>query len=180
MKISRCAALMASLLVVLASPGVNAAAEPLSDTQIEMVRQNCLAAQSSMQRLEQTEAVSRRNRGVSYESTLRLMAALNSRIAINKLNAPDLSTLTAEVDKKRAEFVEKYLAYNNSFTVTMRLSNCRAQPVTFYDYLTQTRQLRTELSSVIDDIDRLLDSYQTGLNELKSGMAPSPSTGAQS
>jgi len=171
--------ILASLLVVLVSPNVNAAAEPLNDTQIEMIRQNCLGAQGSMQRLEQTEAVSRRNRGVSYESTLRLMAALNSRIAINKLNAPKLSSLTSDVEKKRAEFIEKYLAYNNSFTVTMKLSNCREQPVTFYDYLTQTRQLRTELSSTIDDIDRLLDQYQTELTELRTSVSGAPqATGA--
>ena len=170
--------LMASLLVVLASPNVNAAAEPLNDTQIEMIRQNCLAAQGSMQRLEQSEAVSRRNRGVSYESTLRLMAALNSRVAINKLNAPNLVSLTSEVEKKRSEFTEKYLTYNNSFTVTMKLANCREQPVTFYDYLTQTRELRTALSSTIDDIDRLLDQYQVELDSLKANVAGTQASGA--
>lgn len=169
---------MASLLVVLASPNVNAAAEPLNDTQIEMIRQNCLAAQGSMQRLEQSEAVSRRNRGVSYESALRLMAALNSRIAINKLNAPNLSSITSDVEKKRTEFTEKYLAYNNSFTVTMKLANCREQPVTFYDYLTQTRELRTALSSTIDDIDRLLDQYQVELDSLKANVASTQTSGA--
>lgn len=176
---SRRLALLASLLVLLASPTVNAAAEPLSDTQIELIRQNCTTAQSSMQRLEQSEAVFRRNRGVAYESTLRLMAALNSRIAINKLDAPRLSALTTEVDKKRAEFTEKYLAYNNSFTLTMKLPSCREQPVTFYDYLNETRQLRTALSTTVDDIDRLLDSYQSALNELKLSVgAATPADGA--
>lgn len=177
MKISRRLALFASLLAVLCTPNVNAAAEPLNDAQIEMIRQNCLAAQGSMQRLEQSEAVSRRNRGVSYESALRLMAALNSRIAINKLNAPNLGTLTSEVEKKRTEFTEKYLTYNNSFTVTMKLASCREQPVTFYDYLTQTRELRIALSATIDDIDRLLDQYQEELNTLKASVAGAPAPG---
>lgn len=167
MKYPRQFAAIASLLVLLASPNVSAVGEPITDAQIEVIRQNCVAAQSSMQRLELNEAVTRRNRGVSYESTLKLMATLNSRIAFNKLNAPTLTSLTAEINKKRTEFAENYISYNNSFTITMKLPNCQEQPVTFYDYLTQTRQLRAKLSTGIDDIDRLLDSYQTALNELK-------------
>lgn len=178
MTVSRRFALFAALLALFSAPNVSAAAEPLSDMQIEQIRQNCVAAQSSMQRLEQTEAVSRRNRGVSYESTLRLMAALNGRIAINKLSAPSLSTITAEVDKKRVEFAENYLDYNNSFNVTMKLPSCREQPVTFYDYLTQTRELRAKLSTTIDDIDRLLDTYQLSLNELKVAVNGTAASGA--
>ena len=124
-----------------------------------------------MQRLELNEAVTRRNRGVSYESTLKLMAALNSRIAYNKLTAPTLASLTSDVAKKRAQFTENYIAYNNSYNVAMRLPNCKEQPVTFYDYLTQTRELRTKLATTIDDIDRLLDSYQQSLNGLKSSVS---------
>lgn len=170
MKISRRLACIASVLVLLCAPNVNAAAEPLSDSQIEAIRQSCVLAQSTMQRLEQSEAVSRRNRGVSYESTLKLMAALNSRIAINKLEAPTLSAITAEISKKRAEFVENYLSYNNSFNVAMKLPNCRQQPVTFYDLLAQTRELRLKLSTNIDNINELLDRYQTSLTTLKNSL----------
>lgn len=171
MKISRRLALVASVLAVLCAPNVSAETETLTDAQIEIIRQNCVAAQSSMQRIELTEAVTRRNRGVSYESTLKLMAALNSRIAYNKLTAPELAALTADVEKKRSQFTENYINYNNSYNVTMRLPNCKEQPVTFYDYLTQTRDLRTKLSTSIDDIDRLLDAYQVALNELKSSVS---------
>lgn len=167
---SRRLALGASLLALLCAPNVNAETATLNDTQIEIIRQNCIAAQSNMQRLELNEAVTRRNRGVSYESTLKLMAALNSRIAFNKLSAPTLASLTADIEKKRAEFVENYKNYNNSYTVTMRLPNCKEQPVTFYDYLTQTRELRTKLSTSIDEIDHMLDSYQQALNQLKTSV----------
>lgn len=176
MNARRLFAVLATLLVLFSAPTVSAEGQSLSDTQIELIRQNCVTAQSSMQRLEQSEAVVRRNRGVGYESTLRLMAALNSRIAFNKLSAPELSTITANVEKKRAEFTENYISYNNSFTTTMKLPRCREQPVTFYDYLTQTRDLRTKLSSSIDDIDRLLDSYQKELDKLKTSVSSATTT----
>ena len=179
MKISRRLALVASLLALLCAPNVNAETETLTDTQIEVIRQNCVSAQSSMQRLELNEAVTRRNRGVSYEATLKLMAALNSRIAYNKLTAPNLASLTAEVEKKRTQFVENYINYNNSYNVTMRLPNCREQPVTFYDYLTQTRELRTKLATSVDDIDRLLDSYQQSLNSLKETVNAAADAGGE-
>ena len=170
MKISRRLAVGASLLALLCAPNVSAETETLTDKQIEVIRQNCVTAQSSMQRLELNEAVTRRNRGVSYESTLKLMAALNSRIAFNKLYAPSLTSLTAEVEKKRAQFVDDYKNYNNTYNVAMKLPNCKEQPVTFYDYLTQTRELRTKLSTTINDIDHLLDSYQQSLNDLKTSV----------
>lgn len=180
MKISRRLALVASMLAVLCSPNVSAEAADLKDTQIEIIRQNCVTAQSSMQRLELTEAVIRRNRGVSYESTLKLMAALNGRIAYNKLSAPALTSLTSQIDQKRSEFIENYINYNNSYNVAMRLPNCKQQPVTFYDYLTQTRQLRTKLATSIDDIDRLLDSYQQALNDLKNSVSTPVESGSGS
>ncbi len=178
MKISRRLAFAASILAILCTPTVNVRAADLTDTQIEIIRQNCVTAQSSMQRLELNEAVMRRNRGVSYESTLKLMAALNGRIAYNKLYAPSLTSLTAQIDQKRAEFTENYITYNNSYNVVMRLSSCKEQPVTFYDYLTQTRELRTKLATTIDDIDRLLDSYQQALNDLKSSVTPATTPGS--
>lgn len=178
MKISRRLAVGASLLALLCAPNVSAEAEALTDTQIEIIRQNCTSAQSSMQRLELNEAVTRRNRGVSYESTLKLMAALNGRIAYNKLTDPTLASLTAEVEKKRSQFVGDYKNYNNSYNVAMRLPNCREQPVTFYGYLTQTRELRTKLVTNIDDIDRLLDAYQQALNDLKSSVGGSSEPGS--
>lgn len=170
MKTKRRLALGASLVVLLCAPNVSADAQTLGDAQIETIRQNCVAAQSNMQRLELNEAVTRRNRGVTYESTIKLMAALNSRIAANKLTAPELSTITAEVEQKRSQFTDNYIDYNNSYNVTMRLPKCREQPVTFYDYLTRTRELRIELATNIDDIDRLLDSYQLALNNLNTSV----------
>lgn len=167
MNLSRRATIIASLLVVLMAPQVRAEADPLSDARIELIRENCVAAQSSMQRLELNEAVMRRNRGVGYESALKLMAALNSRIVFNKMTAPELAALTQQVAVKRNEFTQNYIAYNNSYHTTMRLPNCREQPVTFYDYLTQTRELRAKLSVTIDDIDKLLDDYQLQFNNLK-------------
>lgn len=164
---SRRLALFASLVAFLSTPNVSAATETLGDTQIELIRQNCVAAQSNMQRLEQNETVTRRNRGANYESILKLMAAFNGRTAFNKLNVPNLVSITADVEKKKAEFNENYINYNNSLKVTMKLANCKEQPVTFYDYLTQTRELRVKLSTSIEDIDRLLDSYQTSLDNLK-------------
>lgn len=177
MKISRRLALGASIVAILCAPQVSAEAADITDTQIEIIRQNCVSAQSSMQRLELTEAVIRRNRGMRYESILKLMAALNGRIVYNKLSAPPLTSLTSQIDQKRSEFIESYINYNNSYNVVMRLPNCKQQPVTFYEYLNQTRELRTKLATTIDDIDRLLDTYQQALNDLKSSVSAPAESG---
>lgn len=153
---------------------VNAEAVPLTDQQIELVRRNCVQAQANLQRLERIETVARRNRGVGYESTLRLMAALNSRVATNKLNVPNLLTTVSQIEKKVDEFDRDYITYNNTFNTTMKLSNCREQPVTFYDYLTETRDLRLKVSTDVAAINQLLDDYQKGLDELKTMVGADP------
>jgi len=167
MKITRRVSLLACLFVVLATPTVHAEAVPLNDQQIELVRRNCIQIQSSMQRLERIETVARRNRGVGYESTLKLMAALNSRVAANKLNVPEFIVTAAEMEKRVNDFDRNYITYNNSFHTTMKFANCQQQPVTFYDYLNQTRELRARVGTDVEAISKLLDDYQKSLDKLK-------------
>jgi hypothetical protein len=113
--------LLACLLAVLASPMVNAEAEPLTDRQIDVIRANCLNAQSTIQQLQRSEAATRVNRGRSYESISKLMAALNSRVALKKLNAPGLNSSTAEMEKRFNAFKDDYSAYEDGLNTIFKL-----------------------------------------------------------
>lgn len=166
----RLAMLPALALVVLAAPFVSAEAQPLTDGQIEIIRQNCTQAQQILQRLQRNEAATRVNRGREYESTLRLMASFNGRVALNKLNVPTLTAATSEMEKNFADFRAHYISYDAKVKNILKL-RCNEQPVTFYDQLTLVREARAEVAQDIKDIDASLDKYQKAVSDLRVSLS---------
>jgi hypothetical protein len=161
--------LIACLLAILASPVVSAEAAPLTDRQIDVIRANCLSAQSTILQLQRSEAATRVNRGRAYESVSKLMAALNSRVALKKLNAPGLTSSTAEMEKRFSSFKDDYSAYEDSLNTIVKLP-CGEQPVTFYDTLTNARDLRARVAADIDGINEMLDNYQNSIDNLRTSL----------
>lgn len=167
---SKAALYLAIFLAVAAAPLVSAEAHPLTDRHIEIIRQNCTQAQQTLQRLQRNEAATRVNRGRDYEATIRLMASFNSRVALNKIDAPNLSALTSQVGDKFDEFRSDYIAYDDQLENVLRLK-CREQPVTFYDELTLVREARAKVAKDIQDIDTMLGQYGDAVVELKTKIA---------
>jgi len=163
----RAISLFAIAIAVLAAPFVSAEAQPLSDAQINTIRQNCTQAQQILQRLQRNEAAARVNRGRGYETALRLMASFNARVAVNKLNSPALTAITAQAEDKFDAFRNDYIAYDDQLEAVIKLK-CNEQPVTFYDELTRAREDRARVAKDVQEIDSLLDQYQTALGELKA------------
>lgn len=166
MKKSSRATLLAVLAVFLMTPTVSAEAVPLTDQQIQTIKTNCVSAQTSIKQLQRTEAVTRVNRGRAYESLSSLFVALNSRVAVNKLNAPALTSATAEMERRFTAFKTDYSAYEDALSNTTELA-CANQPVTFYDSLTNARELRARVAADIKAINEMIDAYQNGVNELR-------------
>lgn len=170
MNSKRLISLFAVALVVFATPFVGAAAQPLTDRQIDIIRENCSEAQQILQRLQRSEAAARVNRGREYESTLRLLASFNGRVALNKQNVPELAAKTSEIEAKFASFRADYIAYDDQLKKVIGLK-CKEQPVTFYDELTLAREARAKVKKDIKDIDALLDQYQKALTGLRTNLA---------
>ncbi len=154
-------------LAVLVSPFVRAT-EPLSDTQIELIRQYCTSAQVQMKRvLESNDNVTRLNRGREYEKMINLLTAMNSRVALNTLSVPALTDATTAYLREFALFKTAYVEYGDLSKKTMAV-DCKEQPVTFYDMLESTRIARAKLTQHIENADQLLGVYDRGLSELQS------------
>lgn len=165
----RAGLLIATALVVLVSPFVSAA-EPLDDARVEVIRQNCETAQVSMQRVLRSDAATRINRGRVYEETTKLMAAFNSRAAINRYNVPQLVQATADFDKNFLEFKLSYITYDIGMKEALRIK-CRDQPVTFYDALTKVREERVRLSQHVNGLSAALAAYDEGLEVVRAEIA---------
>ena len=151
------------------APVVSAAPQVLTDDQIEQIRRNCQASQGYLQQIQRNDAAARINRGRAYESISKLVANFNSRVALNKVNGSTLVTVSSDLGKRISTFQADYLLYEDALSSALDIK-CREQPVTFYDTLTNAREQRARLAKDIADINALLDSYQTGLVDLRASL----------
>ncbi|MEO5499252.1 MAG: hypothetical protein ABIR46_02015 [Candidatus Saccharimonadales bacterium] len=156
------------LLTLLSGPMVRAEGDqPLTDENIASIKSGCTDALQGLLRVQKTEAATRVNRGREYESILKLAAAFNSRVVLNKLDAPLLISTTTKLQTEFNEFQTHYIDYADKVDATLEI-NCKQAPVTFYDSLTSARESRAVVAKDVGDMETLLNDYQRGLDELKT------------
>lgn len=157
--------LVAVIVAVLVSPLVRAEGS-LTDAQLRAIEANCVDAQINIQRVQEADKLTRINRGYLYDSTLKLMVNFNSRVAQNKLDAPELISITSSFTKTLDDFRATFTTYDDTLTQLTHLE-CYKQPTTFNDILTSARESRKVLSMHIRDFELLLNRYQTTLDGIK-------------
>lgn len=160
---------LASLLVAttLFSPvnAQEATENILTEQKVSIIRANCQAAQGILQRVQRNDIVTRTNRGRSYEATLTLMAAFNSRAALNKINEPRLVQATAQLQSKFVEFYDHYTKHQNDLKAVLAIK-CKEKPEEFYQLLTTARSSRIRLKSDVDQMSVLIKDYGQIVREL--------------
>ncbi len=149
---------VASLL----SPVVRAEGS-LSDAQLNIIRTNCLSAQISLQHVQESDKLTRINLGNRYETMLRLMTNFNSRVAQNKVDAPNLITIASDYQNMWDTFRAEYTTYDDGLSALILL-DCRNEPTSFYDQMSSLRAERNGLADKVKQFDGLLDQYQQGVN----------------
>lgn len=149
------------------------AVDPIEDSRIELIRNNCTAAQGAMQRVLASDRVTRINRGRAYEDTLRLLAAFNSRASLNTYNVSELVAHTATLEKQFTTFKGQYLDYEQKLRVVIDM-NCKDQPAEFYNNLQRTRTSRDAIQQAISSIDKTLADYRTSLDKAAPLFAENP------
>ena len=153
------------IAAVLVPPFVQAEGS-LTDSQLETIRTNCVDAQISMQHVQEADRSTRINRGYRYEAILKLMTSFNSRVAENKINAPELITIASDYQKAWSSFRTEYSAYDDAITKLIQM-DCRNQPTTFSDRLGLLYSKRESLNARVKEFDGLLDKYQLGVSHVR-------------
>lgn len=179
-------ALASSLLLAMASGWMSfsvwAQAQPggladITEDKVQMVRTNCVAAQVSIQQLQNSDVVARTNRGRSYENILRLMAAFNARVAANKLTEPKLIEATGVMQRDATAFYKHYDSYKDTIEQLIEL-DCRAQPVSFYRKVQTLRQQRDSLKTDVAALDKQVADYGALVADMKARLVAPPADGA--
>jgi len=137
-----------------------------SSTQLALIRANCVSVRSSLQRLHVNDALARVNLGREYETiSNKLMAPMNSRIALNKLDGVAAAKTTVEFDRELATFRSSYQRYEESVTKTIDI-DCQERPVDFYQMIEYARMYRAEVRQTVMKMSELIKKYRAQIDTI--------------
>jgi hypothetical protein len=152
------------VLIIISSTLVSpvASATSLDANQLNVVRQNCTMIQKTLHQVQSSDKVARINRGRMYESVIKLLTTLNSRVALNNFSLPVLTDTTLTYENEFGGFKKDYNAYED-LTQSVQTMKCSQSPQKFYDRLNQVRSARNELANKVKLMNSLLNVYDEGL-----------------
>lgn len=134
---------------------------PMTGAHIERIRANCVEAQSVLRRLHASDGLLRVNRGQLYELiSTKLMAPMNSRIALNRLDGMGLVSITANYERQLDAFRLSYKEYEESMSATLEI-DCTNQPVAFYDKVNESREKRQRVNEHTLVLHKTIGDYRT-------------------
>lgn len=137
----------------------------MTEEHIERIRSNCVDAQSILSQLHASDGLLRVNRGQLYESvSTKLMAPLNSRITLNRLDGVELVSIATEYGRQLTEFRNSYQSYEEAMTDTLRI-NCVSQPVAFYDSVADTRDKREQAHDSAMKLHDMIEEYKQAFED---------------
>lgn len=144
---------------------------PMTDAHIARIRSNCVEAQSSLAQIHASDALLRVNRGQLYESiSTKLMAPLNSRIALNKLDGSTLVSTAADYEKALDTFRSDYQQYEEALSRALNMK-CEDQPVAFYDGVSDAHDKRMQVHANVISLQALIAKYKTVFEEFSARQA---------
>lgn len=163
-------ALVGTLLIgAFISESIASAQSALPEDQVARIRQNCVSAQASLYRLHANDALRRVNLGPLYENiSTKLMAPLNSRIALSRQEGLKLAATTLEYDRHIDLFRASYSEYERAMSNTLEIK-CTESPVEFYESVLFTREKRQRLYDDTQTLSTLLYAYKTEFEAFSSG-----------
>jgi hypothetical protein len=146
---------------------------PMTEAHIARIRANCVDAQSTLSQLHASDALLRVNRGQLYESiSTKLMAPLNSRISLNRLDGVSLVAIAATYEGQLTYFRQTYQQYEEAMSDTLKI-NCTNQPVAFYDSVADTRAKRKKVHestvALHDTIRNYKDEFEAFAKQFDGG-----------
>jgi len=139
----------------------------ISDSQISLIKTNCVSVKNTLTRIHASDALLRVNMGQIYESiSTKLMDGFNGRVVSNNLNGIDLIAISSEYQKTLDRFRADYINYEEKMSIAMSI-DCNKQPVSFYDAIAVARIGRKQVNSDVKDLNKLIKKYQEAIDEVE-------------
>jgi hypothetical protein len=139
---------------------------PMTDQQIQLIRNNCSSTKNTLNQLHSSDALLRVNRGQTYESmSTKLMDVFNGRVASNNINNTGFVSISNSYDSTLDVFRADYINYEKQLTLAIGI-DCSKQPVTFYDAVALARTERNQVHTDVVKLDQLIDQYKLAIEQL--------------
>lgn len=144
---------------------VAAQGTPMTDQQIELIRNSCVSTKNTLNQLHSSDALLRVNRGQIYESmATKLMEKFNSRVSGNRFNNTGLVSVTNSYKSMLDIFRSDYIIYEKQLMSAINV-NCSNQPVAFYDAVALARTERDQVHADVVRLNQLIDQYQLAIDQ---------------
>ena len=132
---------------------------PLTDAQLQAVQTSCVTLKQTLTQLNQNDTVVRVYQGQYYEEILsKLMAPMNSRIAMNHYDGADLVSTAANFSDTLNTFRAQYKSYASALTKAMN-GDCTNHPQQFYDAISAARTDRDQLHETVVTLNGMVNAY---------------------
>lgn len=157
-----------TLVVVLGALPTHAQESTMTDEHIARIKSNCQGALGTLGRIHANDAPMYINRNQTYFSISdKLMARLNSRLTLNRYDATDLVKTASDYNMALNKFRSAYKQYDDSMSDLVHI-DCTRQPVGFYDKVTETRLLRGQVNTLVQQLQMLIDQYEQQVEVFKT------------
>lgn len=168
MKQKRVFAIFALVALAVSSHAAFAVEQPaLTDDQIEHIRNTCGDTQTAISSIRAADKVAYVNINQQLDTlSNRLMAPMNSRVALNKLDGVAMIKTTVDFTTETKKFQTLYRDYVDSVDAAATMG-CYNQPVEFYDNLTSLLQKRTAVRASYDRLNGLIQQYRSEVQTLE-------------
>lgn len=131
----------------------------LTDAQISAIQANCNAVKVNLELLHGNDAVFYVNMSQRYNGIAqRLMAPMNSRIALNGMDGVALTKVTVEYNEGVQAFTRQYAIYEKSLQRAID-TDCQTKPVEFYSAVSVARVNREDLADVVSSLYEIGGEY---------------------
>lgn len=162
-------AVLATLTGVLT--GVSAYAQtatPMTDEHVARIKNACPSAIATLNQLHANDALVYVNRNQTYFSISdKLIARLNSRLALNRYDTTELAKIAGEYNTALSRFRTAYKEYDDAMGDLVRM-NCNRQPVGFYDKTAEVRELRATVHETIGRLHTIINQYREAVESFKN------------
>lgn len=141
---------------------------------VSKIQHNCSDLKANLRQIHTNDALIRVNSGQIYNSiATKLMARLNSRLSINRLDGAVLIDTTSKFEKLRTNFATQYNNYDNTMADLLHI-DCKKSPAEFYNKLQETRKLRSELAVTANQLAEYIATYRQGVVDLSAQIKGGP------
>lgn len=163
---------MTGLLSVSAAAVAQEGAPPGAGlAQIDSVYNQCDIIRADLKQVHTSDSLMRVNIGQVYNGVSdKLMARLNSRLAVNRLDSTKLVAITSQYEATRADFASNFNLYDDALNKLLKIK-CRDKPEEFYQQLVATRELRQELTGSSNQLNQLITEYRLEVEGLYDSLA---------